>query len=251
MVWMPPENVEEKIKRWLIPSNFYIRYLHGKEMRKGERELHLIRFLSQRDKISLDIGAYKGVYAYEMLRWSNEVHAFEPNPKSYRVLSNWAGGRVKTYSCALGGRTGRSMLKIPRSKRGFSNQGGTLSDAKIHDKEYIEFEIDCYALDDLCISNIGFIKIDIEGFELEVLKGAENTVSRERPNLLIEIEENHIKRDIREAIDKVCQYGYACFGLCNGNLRFFENIDIDKHHRNPSNKSDYIFNFVFLPLPVS
>ena len=46
-------------------------------------------------------------------------------------------------------------------------------------------------LDSYNLSNIGFIKIDVEGHELDVLRGAEVTLRRDQPNLLIEIENRH------------------------------------------------------------
>ena len=54
---------------------------------------------------------------------------------------------------------------------------------------------------------VGLIKIDVEGFELAVLKEATETLWRDRSTLLIEIEEAHTAVPLMEMIAKVCAYG--------------------------------------------
>ena len=46
-------------------------------------------------------------------------------------------------------------------------------------------------LDDLALGDVGFVKIDVEGHELAVLRGAAETLQRNRPPLLVEAEERH------------------------------------------------------------
>lgn len=247
MPWMPPESLEEKAKRLLVPPRLYIRNRYLRELRKGERELHLVPLLARRDRISLDVGANKGVYAYALLEHSSAVHAFEPNPKLYRILESWARGRATLHPIALGDRPGTATLMIPKSGRGYSNQGGSLSTVKIGGGAYGEVTVECRRIDDMEISGIGFIKIDVEGFESQVIRGAAETLRRDRPNLLIEIEEKHTRRPLPEIIGEICEHGYRCLALQQGTLTAFERIDLDRFHRAPQTRSDYIFNFVFLP----
>lgn len=247
MTWSPPLSFEEKLKGLLVPPGLYIRSHYKKEMRKGERELRLVPFLARRSKISLDIGANKGVYSYAMLPHSAGVHAFEPNPKSLDVLRSWGNDRLTIHDIALSDKAGEATLFIPRGgKSGYSNQGGSMQ--KLHlDREHGEVKIKVARLDDMNFTNIGFVKIDVEGFEQQVLEGARETLKRERPNLLVEIEEKHTKTPIEDEIARVCAYGYDCFVLQNGTLAPFKSMDAEKNHRNPATRDDYIFNFIFLP----
>ena len=246
MSWLPPSTFTEKVKRLVIPPACYIRYRYAREMRRGEKEIHLVPFLARKDRISLDVGANKGVYAYAMLAHSAAVHAFEPNPKVFAVLQQWAKDRVQLHQVALSSTSGSADLLVPKTKAGYSNQGASLSAVKVKG-EHGTVRIDAVRLDELEMPPIGFIKIDVEGFELAVLKGAAETLRRDRPNLLIEIEETHTAAPLPEMIAEVCAYGYRCLALQRGTLSVFERLDVEAHHRQPRSREDYIFNFIFLP----
>lgn len=246
MTWSPPLSFEEKIKHLLVPPGLYIRSLYKREMKKGERELHLIPRLAQKEKVSVDVGANKGVYSYALLPHSAAVHAFEPNPKSRDVLQRWGGNKLTIHDIALSDKAGEATLFVPRGGKGYSNQGSSLKILQ-PGREHGEITIKTARLDDLGIKDIGFIKIDVEGFEQQVLEGARETLKRDRPNLLIEIEEKHTKNPLEQEIGRVCAYGYDCFALLGGRLAPFKDMDADKHHRNPASRADYVFNFIFLP----
>lgn len=249
--WTPPLTFEEKLKQTLVPPGIYIRRLYRRECRKGEKEINLVPYLARKSKISLDIGANKGVYSYALLPHSAAVHAFEPNPKALEVLQRWGlrPGReaLTIHALALGNASGEATLRVPRSGKGagYSNQGSTLREDP--GREHGTVNVKTARLDDLKLENIGFMKIDVEGFEQQVLEGAKETLQRERPNLLVEIEEKHTKRKLEDEVAAVCAYGYDCFALVNGALTPFAAIDLEKHHRAPAMRADYVFNFIFLP----
>lgn len=243
--WSPPLKFEEQLKR-LLPPMARIRYLYARNLRNGEAELGLVPFLADKRRVSIDVGANKGVFSYAMLNCSKEVYAFEPNPKLFRMLSSWAKGRVHLHSEALSNQTGRAKLLLPISVNGYSNQGASLSETKVtgtHDT----VTINTVRLDDLGIKNVGFIKIDVEGFEHEVLEGAEETIQRDKPNLLVEMEELHNKKPIQDSIDSICSRGYDCFVLSRGTLTPIARIDLPARHGRNTPREDYLYNFVFLP----
>ena len=248
MSWRPPENFEERMKRLFVPPGVYIRHLYRRELRKGEREFPLVPFLARRDRVSLDIGANKGVYSYALLRCSAAVHAFEPNPKLFRILKSWGAGDIYLHEVALSNETGQARLLVPRSPSGYSNQGGSLSSVKVAGQECGEMVVQASRLDDLGISNVGFIKIDVEGFEMQVLEGAKATLERDRPNLQIEIEEKHTMRPLPQVVHEVCGYGYQCLCLLGHALSPFSALDLEGNHRQPKNAGDYVFNFIFIPV---
>src|SRR5262249_3290635 len=133
-----------------------------------------------------------------------------------------------------------------KGRRGYSNQGASLSAAKVtgeHGKVRVEARtLDSYAFEDVCC-----IKIDVEGHELAVVAGAAETLKRCRPTLVVEIEERHTQRPLAERIAAVWAHDYEAFCLRNGALVRFADLCLDAHHRKPRQRSDYVFNFIFLP----
>ena len=85
--------------------------------------------------------------------------------------------------------------------------------------------------------DIGFIKVDVEGHEKEVIEGAKNLIIKSKPILLIEIEEKHSGRPIYETINAICKLGYRPY-LCKNN----ELYDLNKL-KNLEQEN----NFFFLP----
>ncbi|HEY3696509.1 FkbM family methyltransferase [Phenylobacterium sp.] len=244
-VWTPPETREELLKRLLVPPGVYARYLYRKAIRSGEREIGLIPLLADRGRVAIDVGANKGAYTYALLNHGCKVHAFEPNPKMFRVLDSWARRRAELYPLAVGAAPGCARLMIPRTSGGYSNQGGTLSAVMIGDRAFGSVDVDVVALDQLGLNDVGFIKIDVEGFELEVLRGCASILSQDRPNLLIEMEERHTKQPIREMIEEVCSYKYRAMALVRGALKDISTVDL-RNHADPLDRPKYIFNFIFV-----
>lgn len=243
--WEPPLKFEEHLKR-MLPPRARIAYLHDRNLRKGEPELRLVPILADKRRVSIDVGANKGVYSYALLPHSKAVHAFEPNPKLFRVLSDWARGQVELHPEALSNVSEVADLLVPRSANGFSNQGASLSATKVSG-DHRKLPVRAVRFDDLGIGDVGFMKIDVEGFEREVLEGAAETLRRDRPNLLIEMEEAHTHVPISDMVATVMGYGYNCFALVRGTLTPFARLDPEAHHRRPASREDYVFNFIFLP----
>lgn len=246
MSWKPPSTFEEGLKRLLIPPRLYLWWRANKELLKGEKELGLLPFLVDRSRVALDVGANKGVWAYLLAGLCRKVHAFEPNPKAFELLRRGLAGLAVTQKLALSNRNGVADLRIPRRRRGYSNQGGSLSPASVG-SEHGSVTVEVATLDGLGIDDVGFMKIDVEGHELAVLEGARNTLRRDRPVLVIEMEERHVGRPLEEMVAEVEGYGYRAYALQRRVLTAFGNIDLDRHHRRPARRGDYVFNFIFLP----
>ncbi len=247
--WSPPFTLEERLKYALIPGPLYIRYRAAKEWRRGEREVRLLPHLVDPKRVSVDVGANKGVYTYFLARRSRHVHAFEPNPKLFTVLRRTMGrSPAATLSpLALSDQAGAAELRVPRRASGYSNQGSSLSAVKVPDN-FRAVTVQTAPLDDLGISDIGFMKIDVEGFESQVLQGARETIARDRPVLLIEMEERHRRQPIEAAIAEVEAFGYRGLVLRHGHLIDLTDFDAERYHRAPVTHADYINNFIFLPV---
>lgn len=244
--WEPPFTLEEKLKHTVIPPGFFIKRIAKREWNKGERELRLLPFLVDRNKVSLDIGACWGVYTYYLAKMCPTVYTFEPNPKIFKILKRNAASNVKLFPYALSNVTQNAELRVPKGRKGYSNQGASLSTKKV-DGEHGKVQVEAKRLDDLRIKNIGFIKIDVEGFEAQVIEGGAETIKSNKPNLLIEMEEKHTKEPIEESIARIEALGYETFVIIDNQLRTIDYFDAEDNHRNKKKGSDYIFNFIFLP----
>lgn len=246
--WEPPFEFEEKLKYTLVPGALYIRYRAWKEWFKGEPEVRLLRYLVDPARNAVDVGANKGVYTYFLARCCRYVYAFEPNPKIFRILRRgtaWARN-VTVSPVALSNRSGAGILRVPHHRGGFSNQGGSLSAVKVPDN-YKAVRIEMACLDDLDIDDVGFLKIDVEGFEQEVLEGARETIARDRPVILVEMEGRFLDHSIEEAIRRVEDRGYRGLALLRGRLMDLSAFDGERNQRARTSRAEHVNNFIFLP----
>jgi hypothetical protein len=97
-----------------------------------------------------------------------------------------------------------------------------LGTATIHEKnnlantDFKTFEIEKMNLDSYRFDHkIGFIKIDVEGHELDIIKGAKNLILKDKPNLMVEIEEKHTGVPNFEIINEIKELSYECYFLNN------------------------------------
>ena len=142
------------------------------------------------DKNMLDIGAHTGTYAISLAHLCNKVYAFEPQQMTYYALcgsvalSNIQNINCLKYGLGSSDQVGIQTLNIVSDDGGGSTlHGGNGSGGNILKTENIEVK----TLDRFNITNIGFIKMDVEDNELNVLQGALITLKNSNyPNILFE-----------------------------------------------------------------
>lgn len=151
---------------------------------------HLAKYvLRMGDTAIIDAGANVGYFAVLLARLArgHQVWAFEPNRRLHSILrTNLAINgldRTRAFDCALGAGDG----VLPLLYRPFESGGGFLNAYADPDFEAQEAQI--RALDDILPEGqrIGLMKIDVEGFEPQVLDGARRTIARS-PDLMICLE---------------------------------------------------------------
>jgi FkbM family methyltransferase len=240
----PPGRAKTRAKEWLLrraPHAFWIwqRLRHG---RHGfEAESPLLQYLCKIDRISLDIGANYGVCTHDMLPYSQGVHAFEPIPHLARLLKaafRREGPRVVVHQTALSDTDGSAILRIPHGFPGRStiDQNNPLSDKLPPATGVTTIAVPRRRLDSFNFPPVGFIKIDVKGDELEVLRGGAGMLERYTPALLVEVEERHRPNAVDLVTLFLSQFGYEPYFLLDGRL----------HHLTASNKADWVRNLVFL-----
>lgn len=247
-VVIPPSTLEERIKRALVPARLELKRIVRRELSKGEPGLKLVPVLVDPNRAALDIGANRGIWAHEMARFTKAVLAFEPNPKLFAILQKAARKPVLCRPEALSDSEGEAELLIPGRDGRFSNQGASLNPDKISGAEHIRVTVRTARLDDLDPPPVGFMKIDVEGHERAVLEGARGVIARDKPAMIIELEERHTGRDIHDELDHVESFGYRTLALVRGQLIDRSRFDADRDHRALAGKPGYGNNFVFLPV---
>jgi FkbM family methyltransferase len=158
----------------------------------GIAERSLINWVTETfvssDKDFVDIGAHVGTYAWTCGKKAHHTYAFECSPKTFCYLAanvalQGLEERISVYPFALGSAEGAIEYYI-RSEDGGGNGVQYLSETDAGRKS---ITVQARTLDSFKLRNVGFIKIDVEGFELEVLKGAQDTLSRNGyPKILFE-----------------------------------------------------------------
>ena len=214
-----------------------------------EDEMKIVHELCAKDKISIDIGVFRGVYAFLLSSHSSEVVGFEANPIMFKYLDRHLKKiikNIKIYNIALSDSEGGAELKIPLRKKSFLKinfedyyEGGmatihkenSLDDKKIHTFKIKKVKLDSFQFN----KKIGFIKIDVEGHEQKVLEGSLKILKDNYPNLLIEIEEKHRKLSPDYTISFLKDIGYQCFIFDNGNLHKVQS------HKDFPDKNNFIF----------
>jgi FkbM family methyltransferase len=248
--YQPSFTVEEWIKYRLIPARLYMWRLLRKYAKRGEPEFKLLPQLVDPNKIAIDIGANKGVYTHMLATLCREVHSFEPHPKMYGLLKRALPQNATAHHVAIADTNGTADLVIPSyNKAGYTNQGASLDTSK-RDAPFgfATYQVPTRTLDSYNFKNVGFIKIDVEGFEAAVARGLLETVRRERPTLMIEIEEWHRKRPIEECLREMDILGADVFFARDGALRPISEFDPETDHRTRRGKPGYVQNFIFKTL---
>jgi len=157
---------------------------------------------------------------------------------------------------ALSDRAGQATLRILVDDPGRS----TIEAMNLLEDEdgsaQTEIVVPARRLDDYALDNVGFIKIDVEGHELAVLRGGAQTIRHNRPTLLMEIEDRHRENALSEVTAFMTALGYSGFFLDGHQVRPLDDFNHAKHQdrRNISGwKSNwaktgtYINNFIFIP----
>lgn len=154
-------------------------------------------------KICFDIGANIGSYSIELLEKTNaKIYSFEPVPETYQLLNNTLSkynDRVVTENKGIG--CENKTLTIHYNPKALSHASFSEDVKKI---SYItnekKLDIEVVSLDSYCkkksIIAIDFIKIDVEGYEVEIFQGAIETFREIQPKFIqIEFNWHHLFRN--------------------------------------------------------
>lgn len=228
----------------------------GMEIHRGKRRYPFEdqSMLLNPDEASVifDVGAYTGTITekYKKLFPKATIYCFEPFQASFKKLQEHykACDRIKTFRMAVGDRTGKrtfylnsdlscnSLLRPLSSRERYSNSNSEVVDTT---------KVDVITLEDFCrkesISRINILKLDVEGSELSVLKGASELLKQEVVDLIYTevMFVAHYEEGVQffELSRYLFDYGYTIFNLYdlkrseNGQIRWGNAVFVSPHIR--------------------
>lgn len=225
-----------------------------------EAELRLLPALCEPDRLAIDVGANYGAYSYPMLGHAGGVLAIEPNPAMLAVLRHRfrhavAAGRMRIEACAIGEADGAATLEVPVEAPALASVTASGHHPPGH---LVRHEVTMRCLDGLVDRPVAFIKIDVEGHEGAVLRGARGLIRRDRPSLLIEAEDRHHLGSPAEIRRLLEAEGYAGYFLADGRLCPIARFSPEQHQRRDALNAagtarlpgtTYINNFLYFGRP--
>jgi len=173
--------------------------------------------------IAVDVGANIGILTLAMCDAvipNGHVHAFEPDPSNFALLrtnveANKLSAVTMLHQVALTDALGSVTLRRPNdgSFTHVSSAGDSSTTTGI--------EVKACTLDSYLpiFSRLDLIKIDVEGHEPAVLRGAEETIRRFRPVMVIECAAAHLRREgatPRQIVETAERLGYSVFTASSG-----------------------------------
>jgi FkbM family methyltransferase len=149
----------------------------------------------------LDVGAHIGLMTVifgKKVGDKGSVYAFEPTPTTIKILRETIKlnkiNNISTIPAALADKKGKLTFYI--SENAADNSNSLVNNHRTDRKEE-KIEVEVNTIDDFIaekkISRIDFIKIDVEGAELKLLKGAAKIIKKDRPKMILSIHPEGIK----------------------------------------------------------
>ena len=199
-----------------IPQKYKLLYFVHLKARRRQRPVEklVLRLLCGKEKAAIDVGANIGTISYYLSKYCRENHAFEINPRIAEKLRQARLANTKVYEIGLSDSRRSAVLRVPLAGFGAVFGNATIERANDLDGRAVaEQEVPVAMLDDFELKDVGIIKIDVEGHELAVLRGALKTLERDRPSLVIEIVERMNGQAFAEISRITTALSYGCYRL--------------------------------------
>jgi FkbM family methyltransferase len=171
----------------IITTSFFLETNYElRELRKMEFVIKTL-LKNSAELVFLDIGANIGNHSLYLNKYFKQTVSFEPNPVVYSVLklNTMSTSSIVTVNFGLSSENRTAVLRFDNSNIG----GGSIS-SRTHE-EFTEQEIILKKLDDILPSfvdgTVGFLKIDVEGHEGDVILGATETIKTCQPIIAFEL----------------------------------------------------------------
>ena len=164
----------------------------------------------------LDIGAIIGNHSIFFSDFFKNVYAFEPNPIAYKILNINAefackNKNISTYNLGLSDKKEKAYFRIHPTKIGGSSII-SYEEYYSNSDNAIKVDLDCAdEIKSLQGTNIGLIKIDVEGHEFQALSGAEAIIKDKKPIIMFEQGKNEFKNGTSQVINYLKNMNYIFY----------------------------------------
>lgn len=185
--------------------------------------LDRIQPLIDEESIVFDVGANMGVVCHWFAERSHHVYAFEPHPENVSTLQSQMklrnSSNISLHQYALGREETQMQLHV----KGFHGHHslGDVDNSPTVDKILVDVRTMDSVFEELNLNRIHFLKIDVEGFESDVLTGASSLLADKKIDyILFELQETllqSIERTSQEVFDILFESGYQIIDL-NGRI---------------------------------
>jgi FkbM family methyltransferase len=204
-----------------------------------------------------DIGANKGAYLYWLQKavgGDGKVFAFEPQPSLARYLKSVCAAmrweNVFVRDCALSDTVAVRTLHVP----GAADSPGASLEMPADAAGGRSYECQTDTLDRQLhgVDKISLLKIDVEGHELNVFRGAREILAQHAPALLFECEARHLRQHTMQDVFSFLEnFGYTGEFFSPDGLRPLAEFNLSRHHKQIGARfwdaPDYCNNFLFTP----
>ncbi len=201
----------------------------------------IFELVDSKNAIAVDVGANVGIVTRYLSQYFAVTHAIEPLPYLYQRLKHFENSKIKVHHCALGADNGEVVMRTPVGADGKPYHA--LSTASVSNAlnmfqhaSIVECTVPLYQLSNLITEKsgrVGYLKIDVEGFEHAVLLGAATLVARDRPVFQMEIEKTHNPNymDVIQWMHQNKYHGYSLekTGIKDNLLACLENQQINNN----------------------
>jgi len=145
----------------------------------------------------IDVGAHLGIYTLRMAKQGANVHAFEPSHEIYRILQSNTKDftNIVTYPYALSDTNSELEFYLLEDKYKIYNR--FVISTGVYGYPMRRIKVPVRTLDSFGFHNVGLVKVDTEGHEVQVLRGALRTLREQKPTLILELHEPIWKQDIQ------------------------------------------------------
>lgn len=188
----------------------------------------ICRQLVERGDTVLDIGANLGLVTValsDLVGEEGRVFSFEPNPRIQALLNQTVekndANNVTVFPVALGEEKGELELWVPSENAG---EGSLVRHNRTDDGTTHKVKVETLSeiTEKAGIENVRLIKIDVEGFEENVFRGAAEFFAKAKPEAIL-FELNEVKGHLKDepVIQLLQEYGYGFFSIprCFVNMR--------------------------------
>ena len=171
------------------------------------------------------MGVWWGPWSWWLARRVPRLDAFEASPNLVAQLKSAMPQNVHIHNVALSDRAGTAELWVPSGGKG--SEGRSSIEPSWQPASGGSFQsVAAERLDAFDLGDVGFVKIDVEGHELAVLRGADRLLATQRPNLLVEVEQHGVEGDpFAEVVEFLEGYGYRGSFLKDGSWHPIEEFD--------------------------